>query len=247
MDADDAAPVVVGVDGSDSALSAVRLAAGEAARRGVELHIVHAYLKALINDNVDETAAQTEGRPRNDAERVLAEAAAAARATEPGVAATTRHVRDAPTMALLNAARDAQLLVIGNRGLGGFSGLLLGSVAVHLTSRSLTPVLVARGEAHPAGGVVVGVDEAAASRSAVEAAFAVAQQRGAELLAVRAWTPALAMMMPLAPIPYHDGQDWAEHQRHFLASETDESGSASRTSRSGGKWSRVALDGCWSS
>lgn len=218
MNASEVAPVVVGVDGSESALSAVRLAAGEAARRGARLQIVHAYLKPLIDDGVPDSG-PGDG-PRNDAERVLAAASAAAWAAEPRVEVTARHVRDAPTMALLDAARDAQLVVIGNRGLGGFSGLLLGSVAVHLASRSHTPVLVARGEVHPGGPVVVGVDEAAASRCAVEAAFRVAQQRGAELLAVRAWTLHAAMMMPLAPVTYHPDQDWADHQRHFLASET---------------------------
>jgi nucleotide-binding universal stress UspA family protein len=51
-----------------------------------------------------------------------------------------------PPSVLLDAARDASLLVVGSRGLGGFAGLLLGSVAQHCTQYATCPVVVVRGD-----------------------------------------------------------------------------------------------------
>ncbi|MBV1850482.1 universal stress protein [Catellatospora tritici] len=185
--------VVVGVDGSAAALSAVRLAAREAARRGRRLRIVHAFIWPLLNVDVGPSDAVPEGGLRHDAERLLAEAATTAAATEPDVTTVAELVTGAPAAVLLAAARDADLLVLGDRGLGGFTGLLLGSVAVQATAHSTTPVLVSRGEEHTDGPVVVGIDDSPAGTAAVEAAFAAAEQRHAELLAVRSWThPAMA-------------------------------------------------------
>lgn len=207
-------PVIVGVDGSASALAAVRLATREAAWRKRDLRIVHAFIWPLMKVNVEASDAVPEGGLRNDAERVLAEAAATAAATDSEVAVTTELITGGPAGVLLSQARHTDLLVLGDRGLGGFTGVLLGSVAVQVTSHSQTPVLVVRGEEHPVGPVVLGVDGSPAGEPAVEAAFVEASQRHTDLLAVRVWTEPVAMAAPMAPMN-HDA-DIAE-ERQLLA------------------------------
>ncbi len=207
-------PVVVGVDGSASALAAVRLATREAAWRKRDLRIVHAFIWPLMKVNVEASAAVPEGGLRNDAKRGLAEAAATAAATDSEVTVTTELITGGPAGVLLSQARHTDLLVLGDRGLGGFTGVLLGSVAVQVTSHSQTPVLVVRGEEHPAGPVVLGVDGSPAGEPAVEAAFVEASQRHTDLLAVRVWTEPVAMAAPMVPMN-HDA-DIAE-ERKLLA------------------------------
>ncbi|MEV4413102.1 universal stress protein [Catellatospora sp. NPDC049609] len=193
--------VVVGVDGSAAALTAVRLAAREAARRGRHLRIVHAFIWPLMHVNVGASEAVPEGGLRHDAERVLAEAAETATAAEPDLTVAIELRTGAPAPVLLAAARDADLLVLGDRGLGGFTGLLLGSVAVQAAAHSTTPVLISRGEEHTGGPIVAGVDDSAAGRAAVEAAFVAAEQRHAALLAVRTWTAPPTATIYTPPVP----------------------------------------------
>jgi hypothetical protein len=78
-------------------------------------------------------------------------------------------------------AHRAQLLVLGSRGLGGLSGLLLGSVAVGLAARAACPVVVVRGEERGGAGpgpVVVGVDRSSNSEGAIAFAYEAAAARG---------------------------------------------------------------------
>ncbi len=204
--------VVVGVDGSASALAAVRLATREAARRGWDLRIVHALSWPQIDVSVRATMATREDVVRHDAERLLAEAAATAAATDGSVTISTKLVTGASDAVLLAEAYEAGLVVIGDRGMGGFVGLLLGSVAVQLTARTATPVLVARGEEHPAGAVVVGADDSPSSASAVEEAFVEAELRDAQLHAVRVAPPAIT-----SPITPADHDKALAEEREALA------------------------------
>ncbi|MDI1461153.1 universal stress protein [Catellatospora sp. KI3] len=182
-------PVVVGVDGSDSSLLAVRLGAQEAVLRRLPLRLVHAFIWPLMNVNTGPSeSGPATGGLRHDAERILADAHAAAVAAAPSVPVTAELLTGAPAPVLMHAAKDASLLVLGDRGLGGFTGLLVGSVAVHCTQHGHTPVLVARGTEHPGGPVVVGVDAELHSATAIDAAFAEAELRRAELMAVHTWT-----------------------------------------------------------
>ncbi|BCJ75489.1 universal stress protein [Catellatospora sp. IY07-71] len=186
-----ARPVVVGVDGSDSSLAAVRFATREAAWRQLPLRIVHAFIWPLMHVKMGPSeAGPQEGGLRHDAERTLATAAAVAREADPSVSVLTDLVTGAPSPVLLRAARDAELLVIGDRGLGGFTGLLVGSVAVQCTAHGRTPVLVVRGERRDAGPVVVGVDGSPDSVRTIEAAFEEAAMRDTEVLAVHSWSRA---------------------------------------------------------
>jgi len=91
------------------------------------------------------------------------------------------------TAVLRDCSRTAPLVVLGDRGLGGFSGLLVGSVAVQLVAHAACPVLVARGTADPAAPVLLGVDGSPSSDPAVGFAFEEASLRGVPLTAVHAW------------------------------------------------------------
>ncbi|MFE2757414.1 universal stress protein [Actinosynnema sp. NPDC059335] len=183
-----ARPVVVGVDGSGSGLRAARWAAGEASRRGVGLRLVRAcevptgYRPGLVDPNALREALAEDGR------RSLA---AALDAVGPLASDVDAVLEFGPSVPLLLAeAEDASVLVLGNRGLGGFTGLLVGSTSVELAGRASCPVVVVRGrdDDPPADGpVVVGVDGTELSEAALGFAFAAAADRGDELVVVRAW------------------------------------------------------------
>ncbi|MFI1461916.1 universal stress protein [Nocardia carnea] len=133
-------PVVVGVDGSDNSAPAVALAFDEAARRNVGLIAMHSWsdtsgLDFPIRDWDD---------VRNSADRALAETLAGYREQYPDVA-VQRIVRvDRPARSLHDASADAQLVVVGSRGRGGFRGLLLGSTSDALLHSVDTPLIVVR-------------------------------------------------------------------------------------------------------
>lgn len=178
-------PVVVGVDGSESALRAVAWAAAEAARRHTALRLVAAFSwqpdDAMVRYVVgDEYRQDLEAR-----ERAKLDAAVAAAGN--GVEVITELVAGAPVDVLAEESRAAQMLVLGHRGLGGFAELLLGSVAVTLAAKGACPVVVVRGGENEAGPVVVGVDGSPTSEAAVAFAFAAADLRRAPLTAVHLW------------------------------------------------------------
>ncbi len=194
MTSNTGAPVVVGVDGSEVALHAVRAAAREAADRHRPLRVVHAFIWPLMGVPLGPApGAPAGGGLRNQAEQCVAEAVAEAGKAAPDVAVSGTVVDGAAAAVLLAESRDAALVVLGSRGLGGFAGLLIGSVAVQVSSRADCPVLVVRGEPRADGPVVVGVDGSELSQEAVGFAFEEAARRGTELVAVHAWlypTPA---------------------------------------------------------
>jgi nucleotide-binding universal stress UspA family protein len=205
-------PVVVGVDGSPRSLDAVELAAREAALRNTPLHAVYAYNGAVpIGPSA---ASRLEGDLRDDTERIVQEAADRARATAPTVTVTGEVVTGTPTAALLERSCTASLVVVGDRGLGGFSGLLLGSVGVDLSAHAACPVLVARGRPNPDGNVLLGVDGSPASEPAVGFAFEEAALRGADLTALHAWThPARVEPGDVRPLIYDVAKVRAEEER----------------------------------
>jgi len=182
-------PVVVGVDGSDSALRAARWAAAEAQRRDAPLRLVTAYpwtRETVVG--APGLGEEFHGGLQLRAEHHMAAAAAAVEDVAPGRPLDRAVVIGYPIGVLTEEARQAQLLVLGSRGLGGLSGLLAGSVAVALAAKAAAPVVVVRGaQAGASGPVVVGVDDSANSDAAIGFAFEAAAVRGAPLVAVHAW------------------------------------------------------------
>ncbi|MEU4114789.1 universal stress protein [Kitasatospora sp. NPDC028055] len=180
--------VVAGVDGSPASTAAAQWAAEEARRRGAALRLVHAW--PWLTDGVSSYAGPDDLPAA--AERTLAEAADAVRQRRPELVVDTDTVLDAPVDGLVAAAADAELLVLGSRGRGGFTGLLLGSVSMAVAGRSGTPVVVVR-EAGPgaegagSGEVVVGVDAHAPEEEVLAFAFQEAALRGVAVRAVHGW------------------------------------------------------------
>ncbi|MEV6615469.1 universal stress protein [Streptomyces sp. NPDC051051] len=181
--------VVVGVDGAESSLAAVEEAAREARARGAGLRIVHAFVwPAMHVPTGPSPLGPPEGGIRTMVDRLTAEAVERARATAPDVGVRHAVVTGEPLTVLEAQSREAELVVVGSRGTGGFVGLLVGSTAVHLAAHGRCPVLVVREPARADGPVVVGVDGSAAGRRAVDFAFAEAELRKVPLVALHAWT-----------------------------------------------------------
>lgn len=161
--------VVVGIDGSPTSLAALRLAADEARWRSGHLHVVYVYepvrrshaadAAAVVAAGTgaspaDDTAALHDAEARDEqehaeahryAEGLLHQLVTAADADLGGLEVTRSAVSDAhPSAALVRLSQDADLLVVGSRGLGGFRGLLLGSVGQQCANHATCPVLVVR-------------------------------------------------------------------------------------------------------
>ena len=201
-------PVVVGVDGSGSAYRAVEWAAAEAARRGAELRLVRAFSWTTSERPVRDggRVAQYRDELLKFARSQVARAARIAADVRPEVETTTQVAVGAPIEVLGSEARRAQLLVLGDRGLGGLAGLLLGSVAVGLAAHAACPVVIVRGDRAGTGNeespVVVGIDDSSISDAALAFAFDAAAARGVGLVVVHAWSPT-AIDDALAPV-----MDW---------------------------------------
>jgi nucleotide-binding universal stress UspA family protein len=183
-------PLVVGVDGSQPALRAVRWAAREAQRRRVPLRLVGVFpaLVPQLTGRMIGSAAAMRDALRELADEQLATAAAAAGDEVPALAIEQQIAADDPIPHLIEQSRSAQLVVIGDRGHGGVHGLLVGSVAVGLAARGECPVVVVRGTDRTDGPVVVGVDGSPVSEAALEFAFEAAAVRQAPLRAVHVWS-----------------------------------------------------------
>ncbi|MEK6439056.1 universal stress protein [Pseudonocardia sp. T1-2H] len=213
MDGRSSRRIVVGVDGSKSALVAVRWAAREAVRRRCELAAVHVYGwtgPGMVSD--PEIWVQYLELIRRAAARCLDEAAAEAADAAPDVEVVPRSVEGSPEPVLRAEADHAELVVVGARGAGGFVGMLLGSVATSLVVRSPCPVVVVRDAPRPEDApVVVGVDGSPASEAALAFAFEETSALGAPLVAVHTWWDLLVEPV-LAPLLDWDAIETDERQ-----------------------------------
>lgn len=186
-------PVVVGVDGSASATQAVLWAAKEADRRRAPLVLVHVWTPIPVAPLHVGSLVPYHDALVDQGGQWLREASAAAREAAPGVLTSTQLVSGSAAGQLIASSASAGLVVLGSRGLGGFAGLVVGSVAVSVATHGHCPVVVVRGadpDTAPRqdGPVVVGVDGSPNSRAALDFAFEAAALRDAPLTAVHAWS-----------------------------------------------------------
>ena len=185
-----AKPIVAGTDGSEESLRAVDWAAREAVLRSAPLRIVAA---GETPPGMKSRAGASEYARVTDVllgERDQAMAAAAERAakTAPGALIDTDPLRGSAALAVTESGAGAQMLVLGSRGTGAFTALLLGSVSRYAASHAFCPVVVIRDEAaSPHGLVGVGVGDLDTCGDALTFAFEEASLRHASLLVVHAW------------------------------------------------------------
>ncbi|WLP87951.1 universal stress protein [Corynebacterium stationis] len=185
--------VVVAVDGSEASKNAVLWAANTATKRGIPLRIASSYTmpqflyaegmvppKELYEDLQNETAARIE------------EARVIAHEAFPDLKIGHTIAEGSPIDMLLELSHDVTMIVMGSRGMGGLSGMVMGSVSANVVSHAHCPVVVVRENNavtadNKYGPVVVGVDGSEVSGKATAYAFREAQARGAELVAIHTW------------------------------------------------------------
>lgn len=134
------APVLLGIDGSPASEAATRFAFEEASLRGVGLVAVHAWSDTAVFPAVEMDWHLYE----EQAQQTLGERLAGWQENYPDVVVHRRLPCDQPAHWLVAESEAAQLVVVGNRGRGGFTGMLLGSVSSTVAQLSAVPVIVVR-------------------------------------------------------------------------------------------------------
>lgn len=188
-------PVIVGVDGSDGGRSALRWAAYLASLLDAPLEALIAWepiaywapdgAASALMDRVDRSV--LENRLAEEVEKVFGD--------QPPAGLVQRVAIGGAVATLVEAGRDAALVVVGSRGLDGFTGLLLGSTSSAVALHAPCPVLVVHGTAdplaptntNPLAKVVVGVDGSSSADGALRLAHALATRAGGTVEAVIAW------------------------------------------------------------
>ncbi|HHU66718.1 universal stress protein [Corynebacterium sp.] len=212
--------VVVAVDGSPASHNAVRWAANTANKRGIPLRLASSYTmpqflyaegmvppQELFDDLQSETMEKID------------EARAVAHEVAPELKIGHTIAEGSPIDMLLDMSRDVTMIVMGSRGLGGLSGMVMGSVSAAVVSHASCPVVVVRedntvDESTKYGPVVIGVDGSDVSAKATEIAFAEADARGAELVAVHTWMD-MQVQASLAGLSAAQ-QQWEEVEREQI-------------------------------
>lgn len=180
--------ILVGYDGSSSSQQALRWAAREAQERSVILTVCHAW---MTGDPGPPGSREPDDAARPGAEWILASGLRLTGAEN----VRPMLIKGPAARVLCENSRDADMVVVGSRGRGGLSGLLLGSVSWQVAAYASSPVVVMRGHWRPAGAyapgpVVVGADGSAASDAALAFAGQEATMRHARLVAVCALSDA---------------------------------------------------------
>jgi len=187
---------VVGVDGSDHGRMALRWAAAAAGAAGVPVRAVQSWIhpRAAILPiaPVPVSAEEMDGQTHE------AIAAIATDTLGSSDAVTIDVLRGPPAGALLHTVNPDSVLVLGSRGLGGFAGLLLGSVSQECVEYASCPVVVVRTERIVGDGdvILVGKDGSEGAQRALAWAHALASATGARLRAVHAWRAAVSERPP---------------------------------------------------
>ncbi|WP_405064885.1 universal stress protein [Kribbella sp. NBC_01510] len=207
-------PIVVGYDGSPGSQNALHWATAEAVRQLAPLRIVEAFeLITLMRPSPGHVVSLEDLRTTR--QKMLDAVAESVRLHHPGLQVETSLVGGAAVAAVLEEAEHARLVVLGSRGLGGWSGLIVGSVAVQVTTNTHCPVVVIpndpRPHAHEGPTVVVGVDGSKASAKAIDFAFDQAEELHARVVAIHAWSSPF--------LTYADGASMLQFDEHKIQEE----------------------------
>lgn len=216
--------VMVGYDGSAASEVAVQWAAREAVARRLPLVLAHAFtppIGGFADGYISSVGADVVESMRTSAESAVAAMAERIVAQYPGLDVHKEILIASPSAALIEASSQATMLVVGSRGLGGFRGLILGSVGVQTATHAHCPTIVVRG-ATPDGAttVVVGVDGSPSSEAALDFAFDVASRHGLRVIAVHAWDiPPVDVLATTAASPVASLKELGEAEQR-IASES---------------------------
>lgn len=214
-------PVVVGVDGSPASLRACQWAIRTAARRHRTVRLVSVFHWPLDTHTMEPRAMLPDlARIRTDARQRLTELGDRLRTEYPAIRVVDVFCEGHPAAVLIEESASASVTVLGRRGVGGLSGLLLGSVSTQVCAHASGPVIVISDVDNPVpaeGPIVVGVDGSEGSQAALGFAFDEASWRGTRLVAVHAWM-APGSNDPYARVPlYYDPDEVATEERAVLA------------------------------
>ena len=141
--------IVVGVDGSDASKDALAWAAHQAELTGASLQAVMVWHVPTVAYGAP-LALPTEYDFEPQARRTLDETIRQVLGDDPMIKVSALVVEGHPAPELLEATAGAELLVVGSRGHGAFTGMLIGSVSEHCVTHAPCPVVVVRHSPHPA-------------------------------------------------------------------------------------------------
>ncbi|MFE2384156.1 universal stress protein [Streptomyces misionensis] len=215
-------PVVAAVDGSEDSLRALEWAADAARRRAAPLRVVHVRQYAAWG----QTDVLVAGPPEEETDPVL-DAARAGLGDRAPEAVEYVALEGAPGAVLPELGGEAQLLVLGSRGRGGFASLLLGSSSLAAARDARCPVVVVprpgrevhgEGPAEPGPRVVVGLNVDSPDDATLAFAFTEASLRDARLqvLAAYPW-PLQTWSAPGQLVPPMPDQETIESETRSLA------------------------------
>lgn len=185
--------IVVAVDGSAASQTATRWAANTALKRKEPIRLVSTYsmpqflyAEGMVPPQELYDDLEAEAMEKIDtARKIIAD-------FDESVEVSYQVEEGNPIDMLLDISQDVTMIVMGSRGMGGLSGMVMGSVSASVVSHAACPVVVVREnnnvtELNKYGPVVVGVDGSEVSQKATAYAFKEADARGAELIAVHTW------------------------------------------------------------
>jgi Universal stress protein UspA and related nucleotide-binding proteins len=213
--------IVVAVDGSEASKQAVRWAANTANKRNLPLRLASSYTmpqflyaEGMVPPQELFDDLQTEALEKIEEARTIAHEVA------PDIKIGHTIAEGSPIDLLLELSEDVTMIVMGSRGLGGLSGMVMGSVSAAVVSHAECPVVVVRQDSavtenNKYGPVVVGVDGSEVSKQATELAFVEAEARGSELIAVHTWMD-MQVQASLAGLSAAQ-QQWDEVEREQTA------------------------------
>jgi len=204
--------ILVGVDGSPPSKVAVDWAAREASMRDLPLTILYVSPSPIVAADIPMPVTLTERLEKHGQSVLRAARSTAEDAIEANsIRIDTEMVSAAVLPTLIDRSKDADMIVVGCRGLGAIGRRLLGSVSSGLVHHAHCPVAIIHDEdpmmPHPSKApVVVGIDGSPASERATAIAFEEASRRGVDLVAVHAWSDFSAFDLP--------PEGWDELEKH---------------------------------
>lgn len=204
--------ILVGVDGSSESHAAVRWAAQEAVLRQRPVTLMHVVSPIVVTWPIETVVSSFYDWQEDNAQRVLKQAQETLAAAVPDGAPLAVNVElrhDGIVPEFTDASKHADVLVLGSRGLGPVGGAVLGSVSRTLLHHARCPVVITKeGVVQKDSGtlpVLLGIDGSPASEKATAFAFDEASRRGADLVALHAWSD--VAVFPIL------GMDWQQYEQ----------------------------------